>query len=267
MDEQHAIYLIWIREHLIANKPIYKVGRTAQVAFNRFKSYPQGSRVLFYRACKDSIKTETNILSHFRKKYKKWEYEKEYFIGSHEEMIKDILRIIEIDDGILVSSSLPIIHKKQYDKNLNKMSQSLHLISKEKNEDPVIIHESDELISEIKPKKKNTKKMLKIEYIYSRKYKNTWVEYIDDRYIIYRSPKSSDNDINILEMQIKNGTCQLGKPKMEKKKDDDLYDDRPFTVSDYIPPSLSMDYRIQQQSLCSRIRDCFGNGLESYYSL
>ncbi len=41
--EFDSIYLIWTRESIQLDKPIYKVGKTKRIGLERFKEYPDGA--------------------------------------------------------------------------------------------------------------------------------------------------------------------------------------------------------------------------------
>ncbi len=96
--EFDSIYLIWTRESIQLDKPIYKVGKTKRIGLERFKEYPDGSELLFHISCHNCTDKETKIKELFKKKYFQASlYGTEYFGGDPNEMIKDILNITEIN--------------------------------------------------------------------------------------------------------------------------------------------------------------------------
>lgn len=89
------VYLIRERTAVVSDQQIYKVGRTSQPNFERFKGYPKGYEILLHLACDDSKTTESCVLRHFRSKYKKVDnYGSEYFEGDYRSMIKDLFMIV-----------------------------------------------------------------------------------------------------------------------------------------------------------------------------
>lgn len=88
------VYLIQERTAVVANQSIYKIGRTEQNNFERFKGYGKGYKILLHMICDDCKNTEQIILETFKTKYRQaTEYGSEYFEGSHKEMIQDIMTI------------------------------------------------------------------------------------------------------------------------------------------------------------------------------
>jgi hypothetical protein len=89
------IYLIQERTAVAINKPIYKIGRTTQLNFERFKSYGKGYKILLHVVCDNCIDTELKLINLFKYKYiHSTEYGNEYFEGDYKLMIKDILEIV-----------------------------------------------------------------------------------------------------------------------------------------------------------------------------
>jgi hypothetical protein len=89
------IYLLQEREFIKTGEPIYKVGMTKQANLARFKSYPNGSTLLFHIACDNSRAAESAILVSFRTKfYPETFIGAEYFRGDYRLMIKEMFDII-----------------------------------------------------------------------------------------------------------------------------------------------------------------------------
>lgn len=89
------VYLLRDRTAVVANQSIYKIGRTSQRNFDRFKSYPKGYEILLHVACGNSTIAESKIINEFCDKYKRVEgYGNEYFAGDYQSMMKDIFSIV-----------------------------------------------------------------------------------------------------------------------------------------------------------------------------
>lgn len=89
------IYLIQERTAVAINKPIYKIGRTSQLNFERFKSYGKGYKILLHVVCDNCIDIELKLINLFKSKYiHSTDYGNEYFEGDYKSMIKDILEYI-----------------------------------------------------------------------------------------------------------------------------------------------------------------------------
>lgn len=91
-DNFQYIYLLQERTAVAINKPIYKIGRTSQLNFERFKAYGKGYKILLHVVCDDCINLELRLINLFKSKYiQSTQYGNEYFEGDHKSMIKDIL--------------------------------------------------------------------------------------------------------------------------------------------------------------------------------
>jgi hypothetical protein len=94
-NQVEYIYLLQNRTSIQTNKSIYKIGRTSQPNFERFKGYDKGYKILLHIICDNCIEIETNLIQLFKIKYKHREdYGNEYFEGDYKEMIKDIYNAI-----------------------------------------------------------------------------------------------------------------------------------------------------------------------------
>lgn len=94
-DNFQYIYLIQERTAVAINKPIYKIGRTSQLNFERFKSYGKGYKILLHVVCDNCIDIELKLINLFKSKYiHSTDYGNEYFEGDYKLMIKDILEYI-----------------------------------------------------------------------------------------------------------------------------------------------------------------------------
>jgi len=89
------VYLIQERTAVVANQPIYKIGRSEQSNFTRFKGYAKGYRVLLHMMCDNCRDTEAAIMKHFKCNYRQvTEYGAEYFEGDWKRMRNDIFNIV-----------------------------------------------------------------------------------------------------------------------------------------------------------------------------
>lgn len=90
------IYLLQEREFILANMPIYKIGKTSQSNLSKFNNYPKGSKILLVMNCNNCDLCESQIIKLFIIKYnqiKSIGYK--YFIGDCNKMIDDICDIIK----------------------------------------------------------------------------------------------------------------------------------------------------------------------------
>ncbi len=110
------IYLVWTRESKQLNEPVYKIGKTKQQGIERFKSYPNGSSLLFHIECNDCTTKENQIKELFKEKYYPATlYGSEYFIGNYYEMIMDIIKITTTDyllNNLSSKKTYTELHKK-----------------------------------------------------------------------------------------------------------------------------------------------------------
>lgn len=93
------IYLIYVREFLLQNIPIYKIGKTEDICA-RLKQYPKGS-VLIYSCYSDNIKkSEDEIIELFSTKFKqRKDIGTESFEGDLKNMISFIHTIVNFDQS------------------------------------------------------------------------------------------------------------------------------------------------------------------------
>ena len=90
------VYLLQEREFVKSNEQIYKIGRTKQLNFARFRQYPKNSISFFQSYCDDCIACENKIVKVFSKKYKKRiDVGQEYFEGNVFDMIIQISIIVQ----------------------------------------------------------------------------------------------------------------------------------------------------------------------------
>ncbi len=91
---QEYVYMLQDRTAIVAGLPIYKIGKTAQPNFDRFKGYPKGYRILLHIACSNCHAAELRIIKLFAQKYRNVkDYGSEYFMGDMQMMMGDICEI------------------------------------------------------------------------------------------------------------------------------------------------------------------------------
>ena len=89
------VYLLQEREFVNSKEKVFKVGKTRQLNFERFRQYPKGSVILLYSECNDCDVSEKRILSVFRRRFiKRTDIGSEYFEGDFREMRFEINKII-----------------------------------------------------------------------------------------------------------------------------------------------------------------------------
>ena len=90
------IYLLQEREFIKTKESIYKIGKTKQINFERFKQYPKGSVILLQSSCSNCDICESQILSILKKKFiKRSDIGTEYFEGNFVKMKNEINKIIQ----------------------------------------------------------------------------------------------------------------------------------------------------------------------------
>ncbi len=96
------IYLLQDRTAVAINASVFKVGKTTQPNFERFKNYPKGYKVILHLACSDCHSIEKNIIELFKQKYTpRLDYDTESFEGNCVSMKNDILNIITNSDNCI----------------------------------------------------------------------------------------------------------------------------------------------------------------------
>ena len=85
------IYILRLREHIINNQNIYKIGKTKQETLKRFNQYPKGCQLFCQLDCVDCDNAEKNIINLFKNKYiQRQDIGTEYFEGNITQMKDDI---------------------------------------------------------------------------------------------------------------------------------------------------------------------------------
>ncbi len=111
--QTHYIYLVHVREHRESNKQIYKIGKTKQDNFNRLKSYPRGTVLLFMTICNDCDTTEKTLITLFHENFIHHPlYGNEYFEGDYKKMIDLIYSIVKDETPI---DPIKLLYDKLFD--------------------------------------------------------------------------------------------------------------------------------------------------------
>ena len=94
------VYLLQTSRFVVAQEPIYKIGRTEQSNFRRFGNYENGFVMLFQSSCRDCKKLEKQIRILFKSRYV-WRSDcgYEYFEGDQFSMIRDLCDIVR-NEGV-----------------------------------------------------------------------------------------------------------------------------------------------------------------------
>ena len=94
MEKMDYIYLLQTREFIQLKQPVYKIGRTTQVNFERFKQYPKGSLLYQQLYCFNCIETEGILIKLFKKHFThRKDIGNEYFEGNLIEMLRLVSEI------------------------------------------------------------------------------------------------------------------------------------------------------------------------------
>lgn len=89
------IYVIKEREFLKTKENIYKIGKTKQNNFNRFKQYPKNSILLYYRKTKCCDIVEKRIINKLSENFEQQKnIGREYFKGNIMNILIEIVQII-----------------------------------------------------------------------------------------------------------------------------------------------------------------------------
>jgi uncharacterized Fe-S cluster protein YjdI len=89
-----GLYLIHIRECIVNNTNVYKIGRSNNI-YARIHQYPNASIAYLVTQCPDSKKHEKELIKLFCSKYTQRKfYGEEYFEGDRLIMINDIIKYI-----------------------------------------------------------------------------------------------------------------------------------------------------------------------------
>jgi hypothetical protein len=93
-EEYHYIYIIRPKENVLHDENVYKIGKTKlknlELNISRLTSYGKGSEFIYISQCSDCDILERAIIDEFDKKFDKYTFGNEYYVGDKYEMIKTI---------------------------------------------------------------------------------------------------------------------------------------------------------------------------------
>lgn len=93
--EVKYIYMVKTREFVRTAENIFKIGKTEQQNFERFKAYPKGSILLFQSICDNCHECEKIIIKKFKEEFiHRIEFGNEYFEGDCNKMISILCDIV-----------------------------------------------------------------------------------------------------------------------------------------------------------------------------
>ena len=103
MEEENMlnyIYLIQEREFIRTKEDIFKIGMTQKEHLERFKQYPNGSKLLIQILCEDCKYMEKYIINIFKKNFVQCnDIGNEYFKGDYKKMIDIIYNCIKFENS------------------------------------------------------------------------------------------------------------------------------------------------------------------------
>lgn len=108
------IYVIYTREFLKHQEPVYKVGKTENIVA-RLKQYPRGSKLLFVQYVHDCHLLESHVLNHLTSTFKvRTDIGAEYFEG-------DIMKLLAEVHTIVCKHACPFTIT--YDEDANRLKK------------------------------------------------------------------------------------------------------------------------------------------------
>jgi hypothetical protein len=156
------IYLIQEREFINSGENVFKIGRTRQENFERFKNYPKGSKILLHTICNDCDNAERKIKSYFKKIFiSRKDYGSEYFEGSYLRMIFEMNKVIcELDNDDSKSNISPVGLPMRPERNKSKRAPAFV----DKNNEEEIEFEEEYFIDRIVSHRGDLKNLDKIQF-------------------------------------------------------------------------------------------------------
>ncbi len=92
------VYLVWPKEYIRTNEPIYKTGNTVtkqnHVNLQRLTSYGIGSKVLLLLECDDALNMERVILEKFNIEFERHIFGTEFFVGDKKKMMQIMMECV-----------------------------------------------------------------------------------------------------------------------------------------------------------------------------
>lgn len=110
------IYIIYTREFLKHQEPVYKIGRSDNVLC-RMRQYPRGSKLIFAQYVHDDCLLEKHVLNHLTGHFKaRTDIGSEYFEGDVQQLIAHVQTIL----GQHASSPLKITYEDELANRVKK---------------------------------------------------------------------------------------------------------------------------------------------------
>lgn len=120
--EVKYIYMLKTRESVRMNENIFKIGKTEQQNFERFKAYPKGSILLFQSICKNCHECEKIIIKKFKEEFiHRIDFGNEYFEGDCNKMISMLCDIVSCKNMDTLENKL-LSFRKLYMNEINKIN-------------------------------------------------------------------------------------------------------------------------------------------------
>lgn len=116
------IYMVKPREFIRTNENIFKIGKTEQPNFERFKAYPKGSILLFQSICNDCHECEKIIIKKFKKNFiQRTDFGNEYFEGDCNKMMSILCNVI-LCENMDTLEKLLLNFRELYINEINKIN-------------------------------------------------------------------------------------------------------------------------------------------------
>jgi transcription elongation factor Elf1 len=97
------VSLVWPKEYVRTNEPIYKTGNTVttknHVNLSRLTSYGVGSKVLLLLECNDALDMERLIKKRFNEEFSRHEFGTEFFVGDKKIMMKIMMECVMSEES------------------------------------------------------------------------------------------------------------------------------------------------------------------------
>lgn len=126
------VYIVYTREFMTQNKPVYKIGQTCRESHKRFRGYSKSTKEIITMNVKDSKKIESIIIDRFKNLFfQRLDIGTEYFEGDIYKMIDEFISIVREDyktpEGNISAPCISTVPTK-LDPNLNVTALTIELI-------------------------------------------------------------------------------------------------------------------------------------------
>jgi T5orf172 domain len=118
-SEVEHVYIVYEREYLSQNKPVYKIGQTSREAQDRFKAYSKSTRIMVCMNVVDSKKVERDIIDEFKEHFiQRTDIGTESFEGDLMDMIDLFYKIVRADYNTPSGNVNSVSVLKRYQKRI-----------------------------------------------------------------------------------------------------------------------------------------------------